>query len=325
MSAPPALRWRKLGLIFDPDEHRLPADCIGWAQSPQPVVFEDFVRIFFSTRSLDAGAPGKFVSRVAYVDVAKDLSQVIGVSQRPVIEPGSLGTFDEHGIFPMQVIRNEGALWGYTCGWSRRVSVSVETAIGLAVSHDGGVSFERVGAGPILAASPQEPFLVGDGHVRKIGDTFHMWYIFGTTWRRYAADQEPDRTYKIGHATSPDGICWTKDEGRQIVADTLGPDESQALPSVIEVDGRHHMFFCYRHSSDFRTNPDRGYRLGHAWSDDLVTWTRDDSCAPGPTAGDWDSDMLAYPSVFECDGQTYLLYNGNAFGRRGFGAAVLLC
>jgi hypothetical protein len=42
-----------------------------------------------------------------------------------------------------------------------------------------------------------------------------------------------------------------------------------------------------------------------------------------PTAGDWDSDMLCYPNAFACDGRVYLLYNGNAFGRHGFGAAIL--
>ena len=47
-----------------------------------------------------------------------------------------------------------------------------------------------------------------------------------------------------------------KEEARQIVADRLGADESQALPTVLEIDGRWHMFFCYRQSTDFRTNPD---------------------------------------------------------------------
>jgi hypothetical protein len=108
------------------------------------------------------------------------------------------------------------------------------------------------------------------------------------------------------------------------VADVLGEDECQALPSVVEIDGRHHMVFCFRHSYDFRTNPERGYRIGHAWSDDLRTWTRDDATLTvQPTAGDWDSDMLCYPNVFACDGRVYLLYNGNAFGRHGFGAAIL--
>ncbi len=39
--------------------------------------------------------------------------------------------------------------------------------------------------------------------------------------------------------------------------------------------------------------------------------------------GGWDSDMQCYPYVFECDGDIYLLYNGNEFGRWGFGVAQL--
>lgn len=318
------MRWRKLGRIFDPGEHPLPAGCVGWAQSPQPLVLDDRVRVFFSTRALDPVAEGKYLSQVAYVDLSRDLREVMDVAERPVIELGALGTFDEHGIFPMHVVPEGDVLYGYTCGWSRRVSVSVETGIGLAVSRDGGRSFERIGDGPVLSASPLEPFLVGDGHVRKVGDRFHMWYIFGTAWTRDAAGREPDRTYKIGHAVSDDGVHWTKEEGRRIVADVLGEEECQALPSVVEIDRRHHMVFCYRHSTDFRTNPDRGYRIGHAWSDDLETWVRDDgTLTVDPTPGDWDAEMLCYPNVFSCDGEVYLLYNGNAFGRHGFGAAIL--
>ena len=47
-------------------------------------------------------------------------------------------------------------------------------------------------------------------------------------------------------------------------------------PSVIEISGRYHMFFCYRESFDFRKSKGRGYRIGHAWSDDMCNWTRDD-------------------------------------------------
>jgi hypothetical protein len=84
------------------------------------------------------------------------------------------------------------------------------------------------------------------------------------------------------------------------------------------------MFFCYRQSVDFRATKGRGYRIGHAYSDDWTHWTRDDD---NPrlvgSAGDWDSDMQCYPHVFECDGKVYLLYNGNEFGRFGFGLAEL--
>ena len=318
-----SMQWKKLGKIFDPTQHRLPNDCMQFAQSPQALVFDDFVRIYFSTRAVDK-RNGKYLSHIAFVDMAKSLRNVIRVSDHTVIPLGGLGCFDEHGIFPMSVMRHGDTVYGYTCGWNRRVSVSVDTAIGLAVSHDDGLTFQRIGDGPVLAASLHEPCLVGDGFVSVINGVFHMWYIFGTGWKRYSSGAAPDRTYKIGHATSSDGINWSKEEARQIVSDRLGPDESQALPTVIAIDGRHHMFFCYRQSSDFRQNSGRGYRIGHAWSDDLQHWTRDDeNPLLDVTPGDWDSDMLCYPHVFASEGKVYLLYNGNEFGRYGFGLAVL--
>lgn len=317
------MRWRKLGKIFDPVEHRLPDGCVQFAQSPQVLVLDDRIRIYFSTRSVDVDN-GKFRSRIAYVEMAKNLRDIIGISQHTVIEQGGLGCFDEHGIFPMNVIPHGARVLGYTCGWSRRVSVSVETAIGLAVSADQGKTFTRVGDGPIMTASLHEPCLVGDPFVRVIGDTFHMWYIFGTGWQLFPGSAAPERTYKIGHAVSRDGVNWSKEEAKQIIADSLGPDECQALPTVIDIAGRHHMFFCFRQSLDFRTNRARGYRIGHAFSDDLRTWIRDDGSL-GIDAGEsgWDSDMHCYPHAFHCDGGTFLLYNGNEFGRRGFGLAVL--
>lgn len=316
-----AMTWHKLGRIFDPTAHTLPLACVQFAQSPQALVFEDFVRIYFSTRSPDKG---KYLSQVAYVDMAKNLRDVIRVSDASVIPLGGLGCFDEHGIFPVNILRHGDLVYAYTSGWSRRVSVSVETGIGLAISRDQGRSFERYGDGPVLSASLHEPCLVVDGFVKIIGPVFHMWYIFGTGWKQYTPDSPPDRTYKIGHATSTDGIQWVKEEARQIIADRLGPDESQALPCVIDIDGKFHMFFCYRQSFDFRVNAGRGYRIGHAWSDDLRHWQRDDAQALlDVTPGAWDGDMVCYPHVFKCDGQIYMLYNGNEFGRYGFGLAVL--
>ena len=151
-----------------------------------------------------------------------------------------------------------------------------------------------------------------------------MWYIFGTGWKKFTSGSAPDRTYKIGHAISSDGIEWVKEEARQIISDRLDSDESQALPTVIDISGRYHMFFCYRPSFDFRESKGRGYRIGHAWSDDLRNWTRDDDnpLLKG-TQGDWDSDMQCYPHVFGSGDKVFLLYNGNEFGRCGFGAAVL--
>jgi hypothetical protein len=318
------MKWIKLGKIFDPTKHQLSNSCLQFAQSPQVLSFNDFFRIYFSTRSLDP-ANGKYLSHIAFVDMTKDFGEVIRVSDHEVIPLGDLGCFDEHGIFPMNVIWYGTKVYGYTCGWSRRVSVSVDTAIGLAISHDGGMTFQKVGSGPVLASSSNEPCLVGDGFVKVINNVFHMWYIFGTGWKKFEPDAQPDRTYKIGHATSTNGIDWIKEEARCIISDRLGPNESQALPTVIEIGDRYHMFFCYRESFDFRKVKGRGYRIGHAWSDDLVNWVReDDDPQIEGTPGEWDSDMQCYPHVFKCGGKIYLLYNGNEFGRYGFGLAELV-
>lgn len=316
------MKWTKLGLLFDPHQHRLPDGCAAFAQSPQALVFDDFVRIFFSTRRQEAN--GQYLSYVSYVDVDRDMRTVLRTSDRVVIPLGALGAFDEHGIFPMNVVRHGGDVWAFTCGWSRRVSVPVETAIGLVISRDQGRTFERVGPGPVMGPSPDEPFLVGDPFVIIDGGQWHMWYIFGTSWTPAGPEERgPARVYKIAHAESYDARAWRRDS-RCIIADRLGDDECQALPTVFAFGGRWHMYFCYRYATDFRANQARGYRLGYAYSDDLRTWTRDDGAGGiDVSASGWDSEMQCYPHVFWCGEHAYMLYNGNAFGRSGFGVARL--
>lgn len=315
---------RRLGKIFDPTDHRLARGCKEFAQSPQALAFKTFTRVYFCTRAFDA-RNGTYLSHVAFADMSPDFSTVQRVSSHTVLPLGDLGAFDEHGIFPMNVLAEGDQVWGYTCGWSRRRSVSVETAVGFVVSDDRGETFRRLGAGPILGPSLHEPFLVGDAFVLKAeGGGYHMWYMFGQRWMQETPQSAPDRVYKIGYATSADGQTWTKREGVQILPDRLNRDECQALPSVLHWNGRYHMVFCYRHVHGFRTDPSKGYRIGYAHSDNLIDWTRDDDkLGLKGQAGDWDSDMQCYPHLTVSGGVPYLLYNGNTFGRFGFGAVEL--
>jgi hypothetical protein len=314
------MKWRRIGQVFDFTRSDFASDFIGFAQSPQALVFEDRVRFYFSTRP--PAENGKFVSVVQYIDMSKDFRIVLGRSHGTVLPLGKLGTFDEHGIFPFSVFHHDGAVWGYSNGWNRRKSVSVDTAIGLAISHDGGCTFTKLGDGPVLGPSLHEPYLVCDPFVRVFDGEFHMWYIYGTSWKSAIFGQQPDRTYVIAHATSSDGITWQR-QGKPIISQTH-PDECQALPTVIRLGTRYHMLFCHRHTFGFRTNPALAYRLGYAWSDDLLHWHRDDAnCGLEASNGAWDSKMVCYPHLFNCEGKTYLAYNGNNFGRDGFGLAEL--
>jgi hypothetical protein len=316
------VKWTKLGHLFDPAAHRLPDGCTAFAQSPQALVFDDCVRVYFSTRRPDGD--GQYLSYVTYAEVDRGMRTVLRVADRSVMPLGDLGAFDEHGIFPINVVRDGETVRAYTCGWSRRVSVPVETAIGLAISRDTGRTFERVGTGPVMGPTPAEPFLVGDPFVLHHDGLWRMWYIFGTGWTAATGGERgPARVYKIACASSTDGCSWQRD-GRPIVADRLGGEECQALPTVFTHGGRWHMYFCYRHATGFRTNPARAYRLGYAYSDDLRHWTRDDASAGIDVSADgWDSQMQCYPHVFRCGEEIYMLYNGNAFGRAGFGVARL--
>ncbi len=315
------MKWQKLGQIFDFQTSPFADRYVSHAQSPQALVLDDRVRIYFSTRTIDA--PGQFLSHVQYVDYDKDLKNIIGYSDHEVIPLGKLGCFDEHGIFPLSPAKVGDKVYGYTNGISRRVSVAVETGIGFAVSSDGGKSFQKVGDGPLLSATTYEPFLVGDPFVRSFAGKFHMYYLFGKKWSEAALGHASERVYKIGHAVSDDGATWQK-TGESVIADKIDENECQALPTVIQIGERYHMYFCYRHMDGFRTEKGKGYRLGYAYSDDLTSWTRDDECAGINLSSEgWDADMMCYPNVFSCNDKVYLLYNGNYFGRDGFGLAVL--
>jgi hypothetical protein len=316
------MKWEKLGQIFEFAKSPFAERYVSHAQSPQALVLEDRLRVYFSTRTVDK--PGNFLSHVQYVDYDKDLKEIIGYSENEVISLGKLGCFDEHGIFPLSPTKMDNEILGYTNGISRRVSVAVETGIGFAKSSDNGETFQKLGDGPIVSATTYEPFMVGDPFVRVFDDTFHMFYIFGDKWSEATEDHESERVYKIGHAVSGDGIDWKKDN-KHLITDKIDENECQALPTVIKIGERYHMYFCYRHMVGFRDDKEKTYRLGYAYSDDLDNWTRDDENAGiGLSDDGWDSTMMCYPNIFEYKGDVYLLYNGNEFGKSGFGLAKLI-
>ncbi len=315
------MKWSKLGKIFDPAEHALPINCFGFAQSPQALILSDRVRVYFSTRDRDC--TGKFLSHIAFVDFKKDMKNIIGTSTHTVIALGDLGCFDEHGIFPINVLKDNNRILAYTTGWNRKVSVSADAAIGLAISHDDGLTFEKMGKGPVMSASLHEPFLIGDAFVSMHDGLYHMWYIFGTKWVRDNEDAPPDRVYKIAHATSIDAINWQR-ESVPIIPNALNENECQALPTVFKHGGKYHMYFCFRQAHGFRSESASAYRIGYAYSDNLIDWKRDDHLAGiDVSSSGWDSQMQCYPNTFELDGRIYMLYNGNEFGRTGFGLAIL--
>jgi hypothetical protein len=312
--------WQKLGKVFTPGCAWGRLWLREFAQAPCALIREDSVRMYFSCRP-PADANGQYVSRSAFVDLDRnDLFKVISVAEHPILELGGTGTFDEFGTYPVSVIRDGRDIRAYYAGWTRCESVPFNVAIGAAVSHDGGTTFTKLGRGPVLGYSPDEPFVQSGPKIRRFNGRWYLWYIAGRRW--IVADGRPEPVYKIRMASSDDGITWTKHH-RDLIASRIEEDEAQASPDVFFANGRYHMFFCYRHSSGYRGR-DRGYRIGYATSTDLTEWTRDDARAGLDVSADgWDSEMVSYPHLFELDGTTYMAYLGNQVGREGFGLARL--
>ncbi|MFN6039378.1 MAG: hypothetical protein ACK452_12985 [Bacteroidota bacterium] len=295
--------------------------CVEFSQSPQVLLRDKTIRIYYSTRFREKN--GKFLSHISFVDFDPLQLKIVGFAKQEVIPLGKEGTFDEHGIFPINIIRDGVRTVAYTCGWSRRKSVSVETSIGIAISEDDGDTFKKIGNGPIMSSTHNEPFLVGDPFVIKRDEKYHMWYIYGKRWVENEVE-EPARVYKIAYARSKNGIDWER-SGECIIPDVLNEDECQALPTVAYFDGLFHMFFCYREAIGFRTEKGKGYRLGYAYSEDMMNWKRDDKLGGMDLSGEgWDSEMQCYPHLFIYGENLYLLYNGNQFGKAGFGMARLI-
>jgi hypothetical protein len=312
---PRAPRWRRLGQVYVPERAQRdgpasnPANT--WRTShgalPWAHLTEDGVQVYFSPRDADGRA---HVGRLL-LDLGPDGAQVGSLDPAPVLSPGRLGAFDDRGVTMSCIVEQGGRLYLYYTGWTLGVTVPFYFYVGLALSDDGGQTFARVSEAPILERNAIDPFLTASPSVLVDGGVWRMWYISALGWE--AAGETVQHRYHVRYAESVDGITWRRD-GR-VCVDFATPDEyAFGRPCVIRDRDGYRMWYCVRGEA---------YRIGYAESADGLAWTRHDALAGiTPAADGWDAEMLAYPAVFDARGRRYLLYNGNGYGRTGFGLAV---
>jgi len=315
------MKWEKLGRIFNPLDFKGKFWMNDYAQCTSVIVFDDFIRVFFSSRP-PKDDNGQFVSYTSFTDFdKKDLTKNIRLSDKPILELGDLGTFDEFGIYPSSILEYNDSYYFYYAGWTRRQSIFADVSIGLAISKNG-EDFKRLGRGPILTNTVDEPFQVSGPKVRLFNNRLFMFYIAGEKWI-LNDEGKSESIYKIRMATSDNGIDWIRNS-INIIQPILENEECQAGPDVFFKDGKYHMYFSYRYGLNFRGNK-RGYRIGYAFSYDLFNWHRDDdNTGIELSTSGWDNNDMHYPHIFSIEDNFYMLYNGNEFGRYGFGLAKLL-
>jgi predicted GH43/DUF377 family glycosyl hydrolase len=84
------------------------------------------------------------------------------------------------------------------------------------------------------------------------------------------------------------------------------------------------MFYCFRTAVNYRNDKNESYRIGYAESNDGIIWTRKDEEVGIETSDSgWDSEMIDYPYIYKYNEKIYMFYNGNGFGKSGFGYAEL--
>jgi len=300
------MRWIKKGLIFKPEGQydwvithaMLPvADRIG----------DDLYRIYFSGRDkLNR-------SLIGYVEVnINNPKHILKLSEKPVLGLGQLGCFDDNGVSPTWVVEYEGKKYLYYLGWNMGSTVRASEVTGLAVSGDGGETFERISQAPILDRTDREPYTILVASCVLIEDgLWRMWYDSADVWlNRYLP------RYNIKYAQSRDGINWVR---KGIVSvDYKSLEESRVSRAcVLKEDGIYKMWYCYAMGSG-------GYRMGYAESKDGIRFIRkDEQVGIDVLKSGWDSEMICYPFVFNHKGKKFMLYCGNGYGKTGFGYAVL--
>ena len=179
-------KWKKLGQVFNPTELIESSWMNEYAQAPSIVIFDNYIRVFFSSRQVP-DEKGQYISRMGYIDLdINNLFEIINISKEPNLPLGGLGTFDEFGTYPVSVIKTENEIRAYYAGWTRCESVPFNAAIGLAVSINNGESFSKVGEGPIISYTPDEPFVMGSPKIRKFGNSHETLKNFMVTTKSFA-------------------------------------------------------------------------------------------------------------------------------------------
>jgi hypothetical protein len=310
------MKWEKRGRIFtvdQPTEWMAHHACVPVADK----VSDEVLRIYFGPRDIEGR------TTTTFIDVEADNPlRIRYIHDRPVLGLGKLGTFDDSGAMPSCIVNHGGRKYLYYIGWNRGVTVPYRNSIGLAVSDNGGRSFERVVEGPVVDRTATEPYFCASPFVLYDEEAakWKLWYASSTGWT--VVNGHPEPLYQVKYAESADGVCWLR--RNTVCLESTFEGEANARPCVLKENGRYRMWYCYRGSVDYRIDKAQSYRIGYAESADGILWERRDS-EVGIERSDegWDSVMMEYPWVYEHRGRKFMLYNGNGFGETGFGYAIL--
>ena len=258
-------------------------------------------KIFFSSRDEMQR------SRICSVNYDIDKLEIKKGTEKIILDLGPKGAFDDSGLSMGCLLQQDNKVYLYYLGWNLAVNVPFRNSIGLAEAGSIEGPFTKISMGPIIDRNINDPLSVSYPYVIYHNGVYKMWYGSHKSWGKTADDM----VHVMKYAESSDGIVWNR--SGQICLDECSGIYAYSRPMVLIDDQKYKMWYSYRGDK---------YQIGYAESVDGLKWERKDSEAGIDVSGSgWDSEMIEYPFVFHHQGDQYILYNGNSYGKTGFGIA----
>ena len=305
------MKWLKKGLIYGPQGE------YEWAQhtalTPTPLLISDeIIRVYAGFRDKEG------VSRIGFVDVdADNPSKVLQVSPQPVLDIGRPGTFDDNGIILGDVIQVGKEFWMYYVGFQLVKKVKFLAFSGLAISKDGGLTFERYSESPILDRTSTGLYIRAVHSVLLKDNLFKIWYSTGNEWQVINGQSYP--RYEIRYCESANGVNFMDVTDSTLCIHPVNNEYRIGRPRVYLENETYRMFYT-------KGTLQQDYVPGYAESNDGKKWNRLDNKIGITLSNEgWDSKTLCYPSLLNYKNCQYMFYNGNNMGKDGFGYAILQC
>jgi hypothetical protein len=235
---------------------------------------------------------------------------------RHALSPGEPCRFDCDGAISVCLVKCSDNYYLYYVGWQNLPEGLWICDTGRARLDPDALTLTREFPGPVLGRDKTNPLFAAATAFHVEEGNWQTWYNSGIRWEKTASGWK--HYYGIHYAHSANGIDWTCEPGMCLpFADEY--EYAFGRPSVIRRDGGYYMWYAHRATRTIDT-----YRIGFASSRDGRTWNRQDALSGiDVSPSGWDSEMICYPSVFEHRGVFYMLYNGNDYGKTGFGYAVM--
>ncbi|MHC8349691.1 glycoside hydrolase family protein [Pseudomonas sp. RT4P38] len=300
--------WKKLGQLFVVEGEKRHPKLVSHAANPLPVyLHDDIFRVFFSGRDCDNR------SSVGAVDIDIEQRKVIKEHHFPFLEHGPKGSFYADGVSIGNCYTVDGVQYMLFMGWQSPDNQHWRGDVGrLIVNAD--ITLTLDSDAPFMSADEMDPISLSYPWVLEDGSGgYDMWYGSTRTWD----SGNGEMIHVINSAHSFDGHSWHRD-GLAIPFE-VGVAQAFSRPTVSKNPlGGLEMWFSYRSGTGDT------YRIGYATTDQGKQWRLAlDETAIDVSPEGWDSEMIEYPFVFDHKGKRYMLYNGNGYGKTGFGLAVL--